>query len=109
MRSRNFRQKARITVPTTARAADGSIENAEKLVGDFYASVQTRNDNEADANGKMVSRAFHQISIRYNSSDLSVIPNNAKITINGLMLYVTSSSVKDLRNRIIEITAEERL
>ena len=111
MRSGAFRHKVTIIVPTSERGVDGSIENVDSVLGTFYASIATENAGEADEGGKLVTTVQHTILVRYNSVDLQSIKNNSKITINGSSreLHITSSHVQDYRNRVIVITAEERL
>ena len=109
MRAGTLRHKVEIIAPTSARAADGSIENVDASLGTFYASVTTDSLSEASSDDKLVSYVGHKIRFRYNTTDLTAISGNAKILLHGQTLHVLSATVKDYKDRMIEVIAEARL
>jgi len=108
MRAGQLRHKIEIVAPSSARAADGSIENSDVSQGTFYGSVRTDNRSEISNNNKLVSYVRHRITFRYNTTDLTGLVGNAKLILDGTTLHVLSASVKNYRDRMIEVIAEER-
>lgn len=109
MRAGSLRHKVELIAPTSARAADGSIENTEVSLGIFYAAVATESLSETSQEDKLVSVVGHKITLRYNSTDLTAISGNSKIIVDGQTLHVLSATVKDYKDRMIEVVAEARL
>lgn len=108
MRSGQLRHKVSLYKPSTARAADGSIETVLDLLGTFYASLETESLSESSVEDKMVSYVSHRITFRYNSTDLTEISGDCQIHLDGTKMHVLSATVKDYRNRMIEVVAEAR-
>ena len=109
MRAGQLRHKVEVIVPTSARAADGSIETVEQSLGTFYASITTDSLSEQSNDDKLVSFVGHRIHFRYNTTDLTGLAGNAKIIVDGSQtLHVLSATVKNYRDRMIEVVAEAR-
>ena len=106
MRAGQLRHKLEICVPTSARGDDGSIETAVSNLGTFYASVRTDNASEVNSDGKMLTYVRHKITFRYNSLDLATLTGDACLSLDGTEIRVLSASVKDYRDRTIEVLAE---
>jgi head-tail adaptor len=109
MRTGKLRNKITVVSPTSARAADGSIETVDSSLGTFYGSIRTDNMSEVNSKGKLVSFVKYTIHFRYNTTDLTALNGNARLLVDGRELVIVSASVKDHRDRTIVVTAEERV
>ena len=107
MRAGRLRHKVTLMAPAETVSALGEIETSNTNLGVFFAEVIGKAAGEGLSDGALVSTTVYNVSMRFNSTDLSDIPPAAYLVFEGRNLKILSSDMVDHRSRMIRITAEE--